>query len=122
MRTDVPGSASATTIYGLFATRAALQREHLAVLEGSREVTYGALLERVNRLANWLQDNGVVRGDRIAMWSHNRVEYLEVELAAAVKFLSNADLVWGFGLISRTLGIAFVIVIFFLTAELLLAS
>jgi len=45
-----------------------------------------------------------------------------VELAAAVKFLSNADLVWGLGLISRTLGIAFVLVVFFLTGMYLLGK
>lgn len=35
-----------------------------------------------------------------------------IELAAALKFLSNADIVWGFGMISRTLAIALCIVIF----------
>ena len=35
-----------------------------------------------------------------------------IELAAALKFLSNADIVWGFGVISRTLAIALCIVIF----------
>lgn len=35
-----------------------------------------------------------------------------IELAAALKFLSNADIVWGFGAISRTLAIALCIVIF----------
>jgi len=37
-----------------------------------------------------------------------------IELAAAIKFISNADLVWGFGLISHTFGVAFWIVIFML--------
>jgi len=45
-----------------------------------------------------------------------------IELAAAVKFLSNADLVWGFGLLSRTLGIAFVLVIFLMTGLYLLGK
>ena len=45
-----------------------------------------------------------------------------IELAAAVKFLSNADLVWGLGLISRTMGIAFVLVLFFLTGLYLLGK
>jgi len=45
-----------------------------------------------------------------------------IEIAAAVKFLSNADLVLGLGLISRTLGIAFVLVIFFLTGLYLLGK
>ena len=45
-----------------------------------------------------------------------------IELAAAVKFLSNSDLIWQWGLISRPLGIAFVIVIFFLTGLYLLGK
>ena len=40
-----------------------------------------------------------------------------VELAAALKFLSNADLVWGWNLLSRTLVIALWIVIFFLAGR-----
>jgi len=43
-----------------------------------------------------------------------------IELAAAVKFFSNADLIWGWDLISRPLGIAFVVVVFFLTGMYLL--
>ena len=45
-----------------------------------------------------------------------------VELAASIKFLSNADLVWQWGLISRTLAIAFVSVIFLLTGVYLLGK
>ena len=45
-----------------------------------------------------------------------------IELAAALKFLSNADLVWGWGLISRTLAIALVVVIFFLAGLYLLGK
>ncbi|WP_228350303.1 protein-disulfide reductase DsbD family protein [Rhodocaloribacter litoris] len=37
-----------------------------------------------------------------------------VELAAALKFLSNADLVWGWGILSRPLAIALTTVLFFL--------
>ena len=45
-----------------------------------------------------------------------------IELAAALKFLSNADLVWGWGLISRTLAIALCIVIFALTGMYLIGK
>jgi len=45
-----------------------------------------------------------------------------IELAAAIKFLSNADLVWGWGLISRTLAIAVTVVIFFLAGLYLLGK
>jgi len=36
-----------------------------------------------------------------------------IELAAALKFLSNADLVWGWRLLSRPLAVALIVVIFF---------
>lgn len=45
-----------------------------------------------------------------------------IELAAAIKFLSNADLVWRLGLLSRTLGIAIVLVLFFLAGMYLLGK
>ncbi|HET6566914.1 MAG TPA: cytochrome c biogenesis protein CcdA [Rhodothermales bacterium] len=45
-----------------------------------------------------------------------------VELAAALKFLSNADLLWGWGIISRTLAIAVTVVIFFLAGLYLLGK
>lgn len=45
-----------------------------------------------------------------------------VELAAALKFLSNADLIWGWGLISRPLAIALTVVIFFLAGMYLLGK
>jgi thiol:disulfide interchange protein DsbD len=45
-----------------------------------------------------------------------------VELAAAFKFLSNADLIWEWGIISRTMVVALWIVIFFLTGVYLLGK
>lgn len=45
-----------------------------------------------------------------------------IELAAAIKFLSNADLVWGWNLISRPLAIAITSVILFLTGIYLIGK
>jgi thiol:disulfide interchange protein DsbD len=45
-----------------------------------------------------------------------------VELAAALKFLSNADLIWGTGLLSRPLAIALTVVIFFVAGLYLLGK
>jgi thiol:disulfide interchange protein DsbD len=45
-----------------------------------------------------------------------------VELAAALKFLSNADLIWGTGLLSRPLAIAMTVVIFFCAGLYLLGK
>lgn len=45
-----------------------------------------------------------------------------VELAAALKFLSNADLVWGWSVLSRPLAIAITVVVFFLTGMYLIGK
>lgn len=94
MPADATNSAASTTVYGLFAARAKLQRWRTAVVDGRREVPYGAMLDRVNRLANWFHANDVKRGDRIAIWSRNRIEYLELELAAAAVGAIVACLNW----------------------------
>src|SRR5690625_5698484 len=43
-------------------------------------------------------------------------------LAASVKFISNADIVWGLGLISRPFGIALWITLFFLAGLFMLGA
>jgi len=65
-------------------------------------------LEALPRSGAWMQTIKVVLGF--------------VELAAALKFLSNADLVWGWGLLSRPLVIALVSVLFFLTGLYLIGK
>ena len=45
-----------------------------------------------------------------------------VELAAALKFLSNADLVWGWGVLSRPLAISISVVLFFLAGMYLIGK
>lgn len=61
---------------GLDPARAAL------VVEGEVR-TYGELRDRYRRVANGLLAAGVGRGDRVAVTSRNRIEYLEVELGIA---------------------------------------
>lgn len=53
-----------------------------AVVSGSRRLTYAALDERANRLANALTDRGVAPGDWIGLDLTNGTEYLEAMLAA----------------------------------------
>src|SRR6185503_14931559 len=52
-----------------------------AFRDAGRGVTYGALLERTGRFAGHLADLGVGRGDPLAIYLDNRVEYAEVLLA-----------------------------------------
>jgi acyl-CoA synthetase (AMP-forming)/AMP-acid ligase II len=51
--------------------------------EGKRAFTYAELDERTNRLVNALTGLGVRQGDRIAVLAENRLEYIELEIAAA---------------------------------------
>ena len=57
--------------------------ERVAVIVGSRPgITYAALDERANRLANYLAGVGVGPGDRVGLLLMNGTEYLEAMLAA----------------------------------------
>lgn len=85
-------AASCSTVYGMFAARVRQHPERVAVedlgpagTEGAapRRLCYRELHERVCKLANALSDTGVARGERIALLSENRAEYLELFLAAA---------------------------------------
>jgi acyl-CoA synthetase (AMP-forming)/AMP-acid ligase II len=74
--------AGGTTVSELFLHRARLAPDSVALREKGRETTYGALRERVLRLATAFRDFGLEPGERIALLSENRGEYLEIQLAA----------------------------------------
>ncbi|WP_419913144.1 class I adenylate-forming enzyme family protein [Hoeflea sp.] len=75
--------AGRSTVYGLFRARAQTAPQQPALSQHGDVRSYGELLSRTDRLASALQAQGVGRGDRIAILSHNRMEYIELELAAA---------------------------------------
>ncbi|MBL8588340.1 MAG: AMP-binding protein [Methylobacteriaceae bacterium] len=77
-------AAGRLTVYGLFRARALRDPQALAVEAGARRLSYAELDARVRALAGGLAARGVGRGDRIAILSENRVEYVELELAAAL--------------------------------------
>jgi acyl-CoA synthetase (AMP-forming)/AMP-acid ligase II len=62
---------------------AARQPDHLAVVDGERRVTYAALNEWVNRVANGLDALGYQRGHALALASGNSVEFLVTYFACA---------------------------------------
>lgn len=55
----------------------------MAVEDARVSWTYAAFNSRVNRLAHALGGRGVKRGDRVAILSENRTEYVELEFACA---------------------------------------
>jgi fatty-acyl-CoA synthase len=71
------------SVYELFAAQAKRNPDALAIEQGSLRRSYGVLDERVRRLAAALRGKGICYGDRIALLSENRAEYIEIELAAA---------------------------------------
>ncbi|MBX3230215.1 MAG: AMP-binding protein [Labilithrix sp.] len=80
---DAVQRAAKSTVASLFAARARVHPGRVALDDGTRALTYGEVLERSARLAGFLRGRGVQRGDRLAVLSENRLEYLEVHLAAA---------------------------------------
>ncbi len=83
-----------STVGGLFRARAQIQKSALAIEFGERRVSYGELLDRVDRATLMLAGRGLKRGDRVALLSRNRPEYLEIELAAANLGAITACLNW----------------------------
>ncbi|WP_188607405.1 class I adenylate-forming enzyme family protein [Chelatococcus reniformis] len=59
------------------------RRDKLALVSGDRRYTYGEFNERVNRQANGLLAEGLVRGDRVAVIANNTSEAVEALGAAA---------------------------------------
>jgi long-chain acyl-CoA synthetase len=55
----------------------------IALKENGRSLTFAQLVERADKIAAVLAGLGVVRGDRIALLSPNRLEYIEIVLGAS---------------------------------------
>ncbi len=75
--------AGRISVYELFRSRVRCDPAALAIEENARRLSYGELDARVCRIATLLREQGVAHGDRIALLSENRTEYLELQLAAA---------------------------------------
>lgn len=55
--------------------------DRVALASDGREVTYGQLEERANRLANYLAEQGVQPGDKVGIYSRNTIEAVEAMVA-----------------------------------------
>ena len=75
--------AASSTIGSLFAAQARLFPERVAIEDGAARVSYAALDNAVNRATHTMMRLGVRHGDRVAVLSENRTEYLVLELACA---------------------------------------
>src|SRR4051794_6713799 len=70
------------TIGHMLRARARLHPDRIAIVDGDRKFDFTTLNTRVNRLANMLRGMEITRGDRVAILSENRAEYLELMFAA----------------------------------------
>ena len=75
--------AGSRTVGETLSAQARRVPDRIAIDDGANLLTYRALDQRVNRLANCLAALGVARGSRVAILSENRSEYLEATYAAA---------------------------------------
>lgn len=75
-------AAARSTVSSLFVQQARLHPDRIAVDDGKRRFSYAELERRSARLARVLAAHGIGAGDRIAILSENRIEYLETFLAA----------------------------------------
>jgi len=71
------------TVADLFRRSVRVYRDRVAVVSAEVELTYDQLDRRVNRLCGALSEAGLVRGDRVAVLSTTRPEYVDVYFAAA---------------------------------------
>ena len=75
--------ASGLTIGDLFRQAVASHPDRIALKDRHHALTYAALADRVARLVRALASRGVAPGDRVAILSENRREYVELQLACA---------------------------------------
>jgi fatty-acyl-CoA synthase len=54
------------------------EREALVEMATGQRYTYARLNARANRLANWMRELGVQKGDRVSILAHNGVAYIDL--------------------------------------------
>jgi fatty-acyl-CoA synthase len=87
-------AGSGLTVGELFRSRAEVQPTETAIEYQGCQISYGELHDRVERACAMLAASGLRRGDRVALLSRNRPEYVEIELAAANLGVITACLNW----------------------------
>ena len=71
------------TFYSLLAGHAEARSRATAVRDSTRSLTWGALKDWVDAIAEALHQAGVRRGERVALWASNRVEVVACFLACS---------------------------------------
>jgi acyl-CoA synthetase (AMP-forming)/AMP-acid ligase II len=63
------------TIYDIYKRNATLFKNQIAIKSENEKVTYGELFDQTNRVAGWLMEKGVRKGDRIAILAKNYPQF-----------------------------------------------
>jgi long-chain acyl-CoA synthetase len=71
------------TVYDIFKRNARFFKNKIAIQTEDHQVTFGELLDQVNAAVGWLTDQGIDRGDRIAVLTKNRPEFFTLGGATA---------------------------------------
>jgi fatty-acyl-CoA synthase len=79
---DLARQAAGLTIGDLLNARVRRHPNRIAVVDGPRQFSFAAFDARVNGIAAVLRMMDIKRGDRVAILSENRAEYLELLFAA----------------------------------------
>jgi fatty-acyl-CoA synthase len=87
-------AATRLCLTDLFRKRVRTRPDAPALSHGERSLTFRELEARVRLWAALLHRRGLRRGERIAVWSENRTEYVEIQLAAARLGIIVACLNW----------------------------
>ena len=74
-----------TKYYDWTAYHAGVRGNKVAIvdLDTAEEVTYAVLDDRAARLAQWLQNHGVAKGDRVTLLTPNCPEVFEAQFACS---------------------------------------
>ena len=71
------------TLFDLLVSHATARPETIAARDGQRRITWAELLAWVQSVAAHLTEAGITGGDRVSIWSDNRLEAVVLFLAAA---------------------------------------
>lgn len=83
LRSSAAVPATWENVGGWLDRRARIAPDRLAIVDGERRLAYRELAARTARLSGWLQQQGVARGDRVALLLTSRSAYLEAVFACA---------------------------------------
>ncbi len=97
-------------LHDLLETSADRHPTAVAVVDGDRELTYGALNEAANKLARLLSDKGVLPGDRVALYLRKSIEkvvavYAILKAGAVYVPLDSSAPVTRLGFIAKDCGV-----------------